>query len=81
MGLEQGIALHLPAGKAARLARQIIQRAHQRVEPLADGGQVVVVRVLAPVVEPVMALLRSVWLAWRSELWQLGFTSPRIWST
>jgi urease accessory protein len=42
---------------------------------------VVLVRVLAPVVEPAMALLRSVWLAWRSKLWQLGAASPRIWST
>ncbi len=44
-------------------------------------GQVVLVRVLAPVVEPAMGLLRSVWLLWRRELWQLDTSSPRIWST
>ena len=44
-------------------------------------GQVVVVRVLAPVVEPAMALLRQVWLAWRSHFWQQAASSPRIWST
>lgn len=44
-------------------------------------GQVVLVRVLAPVVEPTMNLLRSVWLAWRRELWQLDQDSPRIWTT
>ena len=47
----------------------------------SPDGQVVLVRVLAPVVEPAMALLRSVWLAWRSHFWQLDTTSPRIWST
>ncbi|MES2946121.1 MAG: urease accessory protein UreD [Pseudomonadota bacterium] len=47
----------------------------------SPDGQVVVVRVLAPVVEPAMALLKQVWLAWRSHFWQLGPDSPRIWST
>lgn len=43
--------------------------------------QVVVVRVLAPVVEPAMLLLRRVWTAWRAALWQMDATPPRIWST
>jgi urease accessory protein len=43
--------------------------------------QVIAVRVLAPVVEPAMDLLRQVWRAWRRELWQLGGEQPRIWST
>ncbi len=47
----------------------------------SPDGQVVLVRVLAPVVEPAMALLRSVYLAWRRELWQLDKGSPRIWTT
>ncbi|MBI2726431.1 MAG: urease accessory protein UreD [Polaromonas sp.] len=47
----------------------------------SPDGQVVLVRVLAPVVEPAMALLRQVWLAWRSHLWGLPSSSPRIWST
>ena len=47
----------------------------------SPDGQVVLVRVLAPVVEPAMALLRSVWLAWRRELWLLDNSSPRIWAT
>ena len=47
----------------------------------SPDGQVVLVRVLAPVVEPAMALLRAVWLAWRSEMWQVNTTSPRIWAT
>ncbi len=47
----------------------------------SPDGQVVLVRALAPVVEPAMALLRSVWLAWRSEMWQIKAASPRIWTT
>ncbi len=42
--------------------------------------EIVVLRVLAPVVEPAMQLLRQVWLAWRAELWQLPASSPRIWA-
>ena len=47
----------------------------------SSNGQVVLVRVLAPVVEPAMALLQSIWRSWRNELWQLDASSPRIWST
>lgn len=47
----------------------------------SPDGQVVVVRVLAPVVEPAMALLKQVWLAWRRHFWQQVASSPRIWST
>jgi urease accessory protein len=43
--------------------------------------EVVVLRVLTPVVEPAMQLLRQVWLAWRNELWQLSAATPRIWAT
>ncbi|QNK68786.1 urease accessory protein UreD [Variovorax sp. PAMC26660] len=43
--------------------------------------EVVVLRVLTPVVEPAMKLLRQVWLAWRNELWQLSAAMPRIWAT
>lgn len=43
-------------------------------------AEVIVLRVLAPVVEPAMQLLRQVWLAWRAELWALRAAPPRIWS-
>jgi urease accessory protein len=46
----------------------------------SPNPQVLVVRVLAPVVEPAMQLLRSVRSAWRQELWQLADCSPRIWA-
>ena len=42
--------------------------------------QVIVVRVLAPVVEPAMDLLRSLRNTWRRELWAISPSSPRIWS-
>ncbi len=42
--------------------------------------QVVVVRVLAPVVEPAMELLRQAWGAWRTHLWGLPARLPRIWA-
>lgn len=68
---------------ALDLAQQVIE-AHPlcaTAGATSPDGQVVLVRVLAPVVEPAMALLRKVWLAWRSQLWQLDAASPRIWST
>jgi urease accessory protein len=43
--------------------------------------QVLVVRVLAPLVEPALELLKSLRAAWRQQLWQLGATAPRVWST
>ena len=42
--------------------------------------QVVVVRTLAPMVEPAMALLQQVWAAWRAHFWQLEAQRPRIWA-
>ncbi len=42
--------------------------------------QVLVVRVLAPLVEPAMALLKSLRAAWRQQLWQLEAVPPRIWA-
>ena len=46
----------------------------------SPNDHVVVVRVLAPLVEPAMDLLRQVWAAWRKELWQMKATPPRIWA-
>jgi urease accessory protein len=44
-----------------------------------DG--IVVLRALAPRVEPLMALLAEVWSAWRSLAWQLPACTPRVWRT
>lgn len=43
--------------------------------------QVLVVRVLAPLVEPALDLLKSLRAAWRRELWQLDAAPPRVWTT
>ena len=42
--------------------------------------QVIVLRVMSPLVEPSMDLLKQVWAAWRHTLWQLPSEPPRIWS-
>jgi urease accessory protein len=46
----------------------------------SPNAQTVVLRVMAPQVEGVMGLLRQVRLAWRSAVWNMGPTSPRIWA-
>ncbi len=46
----------------------------------SPDGRLVVLRVLAPQVEPAMQLLRQVWSAWRAQLWGLPATPPRIWA-
>lgn len=45
----------------------------------APGPQVVVVRVLAPLVEPALQLLKAVRAAWRPLLWGLPPAEPRGW--
>jgi urease accessory protein len=41
---------------------------------------VVIVRALAPLVEPAMDLMQRVRGAWRELFWQLPPTRPRIWA-
>lgn len=69
--------------RALETAREIIQAHALRdtAGATSPDAQVVVVRVLAPLVEPAMELLRSIWLAWRAQLWNMPGTRPRIWST
>jgi urease accessory protein len=47
----------------------------------APQAQVVVVRALAPRVEPAMDLLTSIWSAWRLLAWQRAPCVPRVWRT
>ena len=67
---------------ALELARAVIE-AH----PLATTAgatsphpQVVVVRVLAPLVEPALGLLKAIRRAWRPALWELPASEPRGWA-
>jgi urease accessory protein len=47
----------------------------------APNGQTVVLRVLAPRVEPAWTLLTQVWQRWRVLAWQLAAPLPRLWQT
>jgi urease accessory protein len=69
--------------QALELARAVIAEhpLHQLAGATSPDGQVIVMRVLAPLVEPAMDLLRRVWTTWRAQLWGLSAQSPRIWST
>ncbi len=77
-----------PLGRA--LAEALVDSARQCVAdgPLPqDAGvsqlheRLVVLRVLAPRVEPAMRLLQSVWAAWRPLAWGLAPVAPRVWRT
>lgn len=46
----------------------------------APGPRVIAVRVLAPLVEPTLGLLKQVRAAWRQGLWELPPTVPRTWA-
>jgi len=43
--------------------------------------QVIVARVLAPLMEPAMELLRALRICWLAALWGSAATTPRIWAT
>ncbi|MDO8719436.1 MAG: urease accessory protein UreD [Polaromonas sp.] len=68
--------------QALDAARQVIE-AHglsATAGATSPDGQIVVVRVLAPMVEPAMDLLKQVWRVWRGHFWHQAAPSPRIWS-
>jgi urease accessory protein len=46
----------------------------------APGPQVIAVRVLSPLVEPALALLKAIRSAWRPRLWDVPATQPRTWA-
>jgi len=47
----------------------------------SPDARFVVLRVLAPRVEPAMALLAAVWRRWREQAWGLSGDAPRVWRT
>jgi urease accessory protein len=47
----------------------------------AADDAVIVLRVLAPRVEPIINLLSTVWTEWRRAAWQLPGCAPRVWRT
>jgi urease accessory protein len=84
--------LWFAAGSALPAARRDALLAAAREAAAADGLRgsagatavhdgVVVLRMLAPRVEPAMALLTRVWTAWRETAWQQPACVPRVWRT
>ncbi|MCX7234807.1 MAG: urease accessory protein UreD, partial [Burkholderiales bacterium] len=68
---------------ALELAQTLLQThaLRARAGVTSPNERVLVLRVLAPLVEPVGELLRQLWAGWRQVLWQLGCDQPRIWAT
>ena len=68
--------------RALACARECLEASPLRLQAGATSPhpQVIVVRVLSPVTEPAMQLLRQVWAAWRQEMWALPGTLPRLWN-
>jgi urease accessory protein len=68
--------------QALELARELIagHALAGSAAATAPGPRVIVVRVLAPLVEPAIGLLKAVRRAWRPGLWQLPPTQPRLWA-
>ncbi len=68
--------------RALDLARAVIAAhpLHGMAGATAPGPRVVAVRVLAPLVEPALGLLKAVRDAWRPALWGLPATRPRTWA-
>ena len=67
---------------ALDIAREVIE-AHplsSTAGATSPDAQVVVVRVLAPLVEPAMGLMKEVWKTWRRHFWEMSAPAPRIWS-
>jgi urease accessory protein len=68
--------------KALDGARQVLEAHSLKASAgvTCPNPQVVVLRVLAPQVEPAMDLLRKVWTVWRGGMWGKSATPPRIWA-
>lgn len=68
--------------RALAVARDLLEASELRLTAGATSPhqQVVVLRVLSPVTEPAMQLLRQVWAAWRHEMWALPGNVPRLWN-
>jgi urease accessory protein len=64
------------------LARELCEAHPLRLQSgvSSPDEKVVVVRVLSAQVENAMSLLRSIWLQWRHQCWQLPGVMPRIWA-
>ena len=68
--------------RALACARELLETSELRLTAGASSPhkKVIVLRVLSPVTEPAMQLLRQVWAAWRHEMWRMSGTVPRLWN-
>jgi len=68
--------------QALEAAREVIESHPLRLQAgiTCAHPQVIVLRVMSPLVEPTMDLLKKVWAVWRHTLWALPSRPPRIWS-
>jgi len=64
------------------VAREVLEGHELRWQAgvTSPNPQVMVLRVLAPVTEPAVQLLKQVWVAWRRAMWQMSGTAPRLWN-
>jgi urease accessory protein len=68
--------------RALACARELLEASELRLTAGATSPhqQVIVLRVLSPVTEHAMRLLRQVWATWRYEMWGLPGAVPRLWN-
>ena len=79
-----GTALSTPRREALLVAARDVSAAdalRESAGTTAVHDAVIVLRVLAPRVEPAIALLTRAWAAWRAAAWQLPACVPRVWRT
>ena len=76
-----------PIARAQREA--LLEASHELLGAAPEGvwsgvtspnENMLVLRCVSPVVEPVMMLWKKLWMLWRKEFWGLEGTAPRIWS-
>jgi urease accessory protein len=67
--------------RALACARELLEASelHLTAGATSPHQQIIVLRVLSPVTEPAVQLLRQVWSAWRREMWALPGVVPRLW--
>ena len=68
--------------RALACARDLLESSELRLTAgaTAPHKQVIVVRMLSPLTEPAVQVLRKIWAAWRHEMWGLAGSLPRIWN-